>query len=132
MKPGKKLAVFLVLLALPIVGCKEGDEDAEQVQTTTPNVGSNQHANWSPDGSKIAFASTRDDDWEIYVMDSDGSNQTRLTRSPGRDAHPFWSPDGSQIVFQSPRGNESSSEVDLFVMNADGSNPTRITTNPGF
>ncbi|MFL5434279.1 MAG: TolB family protein, partial [Myxococcales bacterium] len=57
----------------------------------------------SPDGRKIAFMSDRDGDIEIYVMNLDGSNPTRLTRSPGRDAHPEWSPDGRKIYFQSPR-----------------------------
>ena len=38
---------------------------------------------WSPDGGKIAFVSTRDPNFEIYVMDADGSNQIRLTYLPG-------------------------------------------------
>ena len=52
---------------------------------------------WSPDHSKIAFASQRDADWEIYVMDADGGNQTRLTHTPGTDFLPVWSPDGSKL-----------------------------------
>ena len=47
--------------------------------------------------AKIAFHSNRDGNFEIYVMNADGSNQTRLTSSPGRDQSPSISPDGSKI-----------------------------------
>lgn len=41
--------------------------------------------------------SDRDNDIEIFAMNADGSNQTRLTYAPGRVAHASWSPDGSKI-----------------------------------
>ena len=51
---------------------------------------------WSPDGSEIAFSSERGEGHtEIYVMDADGSNQTRLTNYPGSEegeGSPAWSP----------------------------------------
>jgi Tol biopolymer transport system component len=47
---------------------------------------------WSPGGSKIAFVANRDGNFEIYVMDADGSNQTRLTNNPATDWMPSWSP----------------------------------------
>jgi Tol biopolymer transport system component len=47
---------------------------------------------WSPDGTKIAFASDRDGNFEIYVMDADGTAQTRLTINPGNDSGPTWQP----------------------------------------
>ena len=53
---------------------------------------------WSPDGSKIAFSSNRDDQFgEIYVMNADGSAQTQLTTS-GFDGYPDWSPDGTKLL----------------------------------
>jgi len=59
---------------------------------------------WSPDGSKIAFTMTVDDNTDIYYMDSaDGGNVTRLTTDPARDHGPTWSPDGSMIAFNSDR-----------------------------
>lgn len=45
---------------------------------------------FSPDGSKIAFSTYRDGNWEVYVMNADGSNPTRLTELPGLDAAPSW------------------------------------------
>ena len=46
---------------------------------------------WSPDGAQIAFASKRDGNWEIYVMDEDGSNPANLTNNPADDVSPSWS-----------------------------------------
>lgn len=74
---------------------------------------------WSPDGRKIAFASERDGNSEIYVMNADGSNVTRLTDAGGN--FPAWSPDGRRIAFASGGG------PDIYVMNADGSIVTRLT-----
>jgi len=74
---------------------------------------------------KIIFASDRDGNKEIYVMDADGSNQTRLTTNSSLDVEPSWSPNGSKIAFNSDRdGNK-----EIYVMNADGSNATRLTNN---
>ncbi len=47
---------------------------------------------WSPDGKKIAFVSTRNGNWDIYVMNANGSNMTRLTDHPSHDQFPTWSP----------------------------------------
>ena len=77
---------------------------------------------------KIAFTSNRDGNDEIYVMNADGSNQTRLTNNTALDDAPAWSPDGTKIAFHSSRdGNE-----EIYVMNADGSNQTRLTNNSAF
>jgi len=58
---------------------------------------------FSPDGSRIAFTSTRDGQPEVYVMDADGTNVARLTNSPGLDGDPSFSPDGQVVVFHSQR-----------------------------
>src|SRR5437879_1380732 len=55
---------------------------------------------FSPDGSRIAFTSTRDGQPEVYVMDADGTNAQRLTNSPGLDGDPSFSADGQAGVFQ--------------------------------
>ena len=88
---------------------------------------------WSPDGKKIAFASSfrdvsgNDLKGEIYVMNADGTNTTRLTNNIDFDRSPSWSPDGEKIAFTSDRDGNT----EIYVMNAaDGSNTTRLTYNP--
>jgi Tol biopolymer transport system component len=82
---------------------------------------------WSPDGTRIAFTSQRDNgDREIYVMNADGSSPTRLTTSPGFDENPTWSPDGTRIAFDSNRDGN----LEVYVMNADGSAQHRVTNHP--
>lgn len=80
---------------------------------------------FSPDGSKIVFQSIRDGQAEIYVMNSDGTAQTRLTKDSAADTAPAWSPDGTKILFTSLRDGPTSPA--LYVMNADGSAQTRVT-----
>jgi len=81
--------------------------------------------NWSPDGKKIAFASDRDGDSEVYVINVDGSGLVQLTENDGYDGRPRWSPDGTQIAFETDRDGD----WDIFLMNADGSNVHPLTVN---
>jgi Tol biopolymer transport system component len=74
----------------------------------------------------LVFVSDRDGNEEIYVMRSDGSQETRLTNHEARDYSPSWSPDGKQIVFVSDRDGSS----ELYIMPADGSQETRLTNTP--
>ncbi|MCA1638382.1 MAG: hypothetical protein LC768_08625, partial [Acidobacteria bacterium] len=76
---------------------------------------------------KIAFGSERDGNREIYLMNADGTNQSRLTNSPDNDGCPSFSDDGSKIAFQSNRDGN----YEIYVMNADGSNQINLSNNPG-
>jgi Tol biopolymer transport system component len=99
---------------------------------------------YSPDGSRIVFASMRDaynrtldaaeqkrltEDpsyfAEIYVMRADGSDQRRLTHVKGYDGGPFFTPDGRHIVWR--RFDETGLIADVWMMNADGSDQRQIT-----
>ncbi len=83
---------------------------------------------WSPDNAKIVFMSQRDGNSELYTMNADGTNQTRLTNNTVDDRLPHWSPDGTQIVFSRLGGNG----FDIWKMNADGTGTaTQLTTNNG-
>ncbi len=83
--------------------------------------------------SKIAFVSLRDHNFQIYLMNPDGSEQRNLSRYPASDRHPAWSPDGARIAFVRAQWNlnDSSSTSDIFVMNWDGSFPFRLTQGEG-
>ena len=74
---------------------------------------------------KIAFYSTRDGNYEIYVMDADGSGVTRLTDDPAQDLLPTWSPDGMRIAFRSARDGDQ----EIYAVNVDGSGLTQLTEN---
>lgn len=83
---------------------------------------------WSPDGTRIAFASARRGRLpDIYVMKPDGTNVRRLTRSRVAEANPSWSPGGTRILFERccPRGSS-----DLMVMNAGGGGMVNLTGSP--
>ena len=77
--------------------------------------------------AKIVFYSKRDENLEIYTMDSDGGNQTRLTHHARDDWSPTWAPNGQQIAFVSERDGNS----EVYVMDADGKNPRNLTRHPG-
>ena len=62
----------------------------------TNNSASDLAPTWSPDGSRVAFESRRDGNYEIYVMDADGSDEERLTNNSASDRRPIWSPDGTR------------------------------------
>jgi Tol biopolymer transport system component len=89
----------------------------------TKSAGRNDWPNVSADGKRIVFASSRNGDFDIYVMKLDGSAIRRLTESLGLDMRPVWSPDGKQIAFTSNRDGN----YEIYTMNADGSNVRRIT-----
>ena len=74
---------------------------------------------------RIIFQSDRDGEYEIYMMDPDGSNVVQLTDNTAADRDPSWSPNGQQIVFHSDR----SGAYEIYVMNADGSNVVQLTDN---
>ena len=82
---------------------------------------------------RIVFASNRDGDWDIYVMNADGTEVSRLAN---RNADSFapawtpaWSPDGKRIAFSSDRDNDY--RYDIYVMNADGTGASRLTDGTG-
>ena len=86
------------------------------------------HPELSPDGRRVAFASNRSGDAEIWISDLDGSNAIQLTSMGGAlDTNcPRWSPDGRSIVFAST----AEGEFDVYVVPAEGGKPRRLTTHP--
>ena len=92
---------------------------------------------WSPDGTRIAFTRENDNflNWEIFVVNIDGSSQTRLTNNSLPDEKPVWSPDGTKLAFTryDDCGDIGNGEIlcfaaSVYTMNAaDGSNQTFLT-----
>jgi predicted Ser/Thr protein kinase len=98
------------------------------ISTPTRPAGDDFDPAWSPNGARIAYVSSRDGNNEIYVMNADGSSQTRLTDNAAHDFSPAWSPDGGRIAFHSYRDGNSN----IYVMNADGSGLARLTDAPAY
>ena len=84
---------------------------------------------WSPTADKIVFKSNRvaGAPWEIWVINSDGSNPVRITNSQFSNGDPSWSPDGTKIVFSAYRNGGNG----ISIINADGTNETRLLDSPG-
>ena len=121
------------------------NRDGSNLTQLTDAPGYDAEASYSPDGNLIVFCSLRDAYpksrlspkdlkqlevdpsyfGEIYIMNADGSGQTRLTDSPGYDGGPFFTPDGQHIVWRhfTPDGSQS----DIYTMRIDGSNVRRLT-----
>jgi len=116
--------------------------DGSNPVNLTNHPGDDKYPAWSPappegspeacdtcgtSGTKIAFASDRDGSYDIWVMNTDGSNLVKLTDSPARDRYPIWSPDGTRLTFNTDRdGNQ-----EIYIMNAaDGSDPVNVTNTP--
>ena len=66
----------------------------------TNHPADDRHPDWSPDGLRIAFSTNRDgdwekkpnDNWEVYVMNADGTKPINLTNHPAWDSSPSWEP----------------------------------------
>lgn len=73
-------------------------------------------------GSRVAFMSARDGNWEVYAVNMDGSGLVRLTNNNALDGLPTWSPDGKSVAFVSNRDGAWG----IWVMNANGSNQRKL------
>lgn len=93
--------------------------DSNVVTQLTNDAASDVMPRLSPDGQRIAFASNRSGNWDIFVMPVTGGKAVQITTSPADDLHPSWSPDGSRLVFS--RLGEVSGQWEMWV--ADVLNP---------
>ncbi|MBN1287475.1 MAG: serine/threonine-protein kinase [Anaerolineae bacterium] len=82
---------------------------------------------WSPDGAQIAFASDRDGDFEIYVMDAGGGDIRQITRNEADDNQPAWSPNGKTIAYASDAGGD----LGIYAISAKGGRSRQIVDSPG-
>ncbi len=80
----------------------------------------------TPALASIVFDSYRDDNWEVYIVNENGSNPLNLTNHPAGDGDPAWSLDGQRIAFDSDRDDN----WEIYVMNTDGSGVARLTHDP--
>ena len=83
---------------------------------------------WSPDGTKITYQSkSGSDNFQVFVMNADGSDKKRVTDGKGLTKHPVWSPDGKMIAYVGSDGTSVSSE--LYVIDSSGGAARAVTSN---
>ncbi|MFC1481830.1 ABC transporter permease [Candidatus Neomarinimicrobiota bacterium] len=83
---------------------------------------------FSPDGSKIVFKSSRSGEDKIYIMNADGSQQTKISDTRvGNDPSPSFTPSGDRVAFSG-----SGDAGDIYIVGVDGSGLTNLTNNNGF
>jgi TolB protein len=126
--PGKvvRCAIPLFAVAVLLAGCQGAD------RSLAPSLSGPQFSRSSggEGEGKIAFHSNRDGDFEIFVMNADGTGQTQLTHNESNEFDPMWSPNGKKIGFSSLPFNFDRSEI--FVMNANGTGIVQLTNSgPG-
>lgn len=104
--------------------------DGADIRQITKSPGYNGTPSISRDGKRIVFASTRDGaKYQLYVMNANGSNITRLTNAPTiAYFNPQFSPEGKRVVYYSEKGD---GKDQIWVMRSDGSNKTLLTANIG-
>lgn len=111
--------------------CRESSQPQCIPRQLTESAGSSKSPNWSPNGEQIVFASDRDGEWAIYVMNRDGSEVQKLTDNPEGDFEPTFSPDGAYIAFRRNTGNPGPSGANIYVMRTDGTDIQCVTSQGG-
>ncbi len=114
--------------------------DGSCITRLTDNSASDLLPNWSPDGTRIAFTSDRDrhnvsnntENFEVYTMNSDGTNVARLTFSGGNTG-PVWSPDGQHIAYIHTDQNVLSNySIQIISLNGSGTISLPVYTEADF
>ncbi len=82
----------------------------------------------SPDGTRIAYSSSKAGSPDLYTMDADGRNARRITTDPGAESEPVWTPDGARLVYTA---SARAGVPQLMVVHADGSEPRALTSSGG-
>jgi Tol biopolymer transport system component len=114
----------------------DGSHLTQLTQTSTPTTSEDHAADWSPDGTKIAFVrdnttATPHNEGAIEVMNADGSNVRRLTPFRIDAADPHWSPNGKQILFNTYANATPGNSANLFTMRANGTHRAALTHYTG-
>ena len=115
--PGQVDSEIVTLSYNPNGGPVPEDPNPPLTDNTAPDSG----AAWSPSGKRIAFERSSD----LWVMNADGKQQTRLTNNAIIDSNPTWSPDGKKIAFVSDRDGD----LDIWTMKPVPEGPTNVPQN---
>ncbi len=124
-------ATVIVQGEIVVTSTREGSADLYAFERADPgrfvritqDAGDELGPAYSPDGSLVAYATNRDGNFEIYVVDADGTNRRRITSTVANETEPTWTPDGNRIVYQS----DASGTAQIGIMQVDGSGQRSLT-----
>jgi Tol biopolymer transport system component len=120
-----------------VVAAQKGARDAlfvldsrtgRKVAEIVPDLDAMERPDWSPTNARFVFTGMRDGQVDLWAVDADGTNLTRLTDDLHEERAPRWSPDGSRIAFASDRAG--STGLDLYTI-AEGEAPRPLRVAPG-
>ena len=123
---GKRIAFSDFSLGKPYIFVMNADgSEVSQITGDDTEDRRDYEPAWSPVNDKIAFFSSRDvegGDYDVWIINADGTGLTRLTSDAADDFFYSWTPDGSRILFCSNRNGNS----DIWIMDADGSDQSPL------
>jgi TolB protein len=123
MRGGRILSIALAG-ALVLAGCSGGSDREQPKDRPSPSTAaSDAPRKGGGDRSSLSGRIAFDNHEDVWTIDADGTDLTRLTHSPAFEFDPSWSPNGTQIAYRSDRGDEP----EIWVMNADGTGQRRLT-----
>lgn len=112
----------------PYMNIYEANVDGSDLKPLTQGPAYHAECAYSPDGSKIVFASNFEGNMNLYIMNADGSNLYSLTQtSKGYNGGPFFSPDGTQVIFRADY--ETPHYLQIYLINTDGTHLRQLTNN---
>jgi serine/threonine protein kinase len=106
------------------------DLDTDSLTQLTHNNAVDWIPSWSPDGTRIAFTSDREGNYDLWVMSADGSEQKPWITLDAWDEYARWSPDGTRLAFASTGETGGVWNSEIFVA-ASNTNLRRVTFNTG-
>lgn len=112
----------------PYMNIYEANPDGTKLKALTSGPAYHAECAYSPDGKKIVYASNESGSMNLYIMNSDGSNQQQITHTEEvYNGGPFFSPDGSKIIFRSDR--EHPNMLQIYLINLENGEEQQLTNN---
>ncbi len=102
--------------------------DGSGLRDFTPGPSDDTSPSWSPDGTKVIFASDRGGAYDVFVMQANGKGMVQLSDRGRGDAEPAFSRDGKRVAFV--ECDQSFAHCQLWAMNANGKDARRLTKTP--
>ncbi len=105
------------------------DGSSNYINLTPPDRNCRQ-PNWSPKGDKILYQSKEKDEWNIWVMNIDGSQRRKITNFKGNKTDAVFTPDGQSVIFSYE--NEDIKQADIYKVSVSGGTPVQLTNSDAY